>query len=111
MAIVSNIRGVSLKDHGRSEKVRAEIGVAQIRDKVKEARLRWFGHVKRNDSYIKIAYEMEVIGKRNRGRQKIRLGNYLTKDMQVKKRKKKDALDRERYKNKIKVPDPQISCN
>ena len=64
------IRGVSLKDHVRSEKIRAEQGVAQIRDKVKEARLRWFGHVKRSDSYIKIAYEMEVIGRRSRGRQK-----------------------------------------
>ena len=44
--------------------MRAELGVAQIRDKVKEARLRWFGHVKRSDR----AYEIEVIGKRSRGR-------------------------------------------
>ena len=39
--------------------------VAQIRDKVKEAQLRWFGHVKRSGSYIKTAYEMKVIGKRS----------------------------------------------
>ena len=45
-------------------KIRAELGVAQIRDKVKDSRLRWFGHVN-----IKIAHEMEVIGKRSRGRQ------------------------------------------
>ena len=105
------IKGVSLKDHVRSEKIRAELGVAQIRDKVKEARLRWFGYVKRSDSYIKIVYEMEVIGKRSRGRQKIRWGDCLTKDMQEKKLKKEDAMDRERWRNKIKVPDPQISCS
>ena len=71
MRMLRWIIGVSLKDHVMSEKIRAELGVAylelgvaQIRDKVKEARLRWFGHVERSDSYIKIAYEMEVIGKR-----------------------------------------------
>ena len=64
MRMLRWIIGVSLKDHVMSEKIRAELGVAKIRDKVKEARLRWFGHVERSDSYIKIAYEMEVIGKR-----------------------------------------------
>ena len=29
--------------------MRADLGVAQIRDNVKETRLRWFGHVKRSD--------------------------------------------------------------
>ena len=78
---------------------------------MKEARLRWFGYVKRSDSYIKIAYEMEVIGQRSRGRQKIRWSDCLTKDMQEKKLKKEDAMDRQRWRNKIKVPDPQISCS
>ena len=43
----------------RSEEIRAEPGIAQIRDKVKEARLRWFGHVKRSDSCIKTAHDRE----------------------------------------------------
>ena len=50
MRMLRYIRGISLKDHVTSEKIRAELGVAQIRDKVKEAQLRWFGHVKRSDS-------------------------------------------------------------
>ena len=70
-----------MKDHGRSEKKRAELGVAEIRDKVKEARLRWFGHVKRSDSHIKTAYEMKVIEKRSRGRQKMRWNDCLSKDL------------------------------
>ena len=67
MRMLRWIKGISLKDHVKSEKIRAELGVAQIRDKVKKARLRWFGHVKRSDSYIKTGYEMKVIGKRSRG--------------------------------------------
>ena len=67
MRMLRWIRGVSLKDHVRSEKIRAELNVAQIRDKVKEVRLRWFGYIKRSDSYIKIAYEMEVMGRRSCG--------------------------------------------
>ena len=39
MRMLRWIKGISLKDHVRSEKIRAEIGVAQIRDKVKEVRL------------------------------------------------------------------------
>ena len=87
MRMLRWIKGISLRDHLRSEKIRAELGVAQIRDKVKEARLRWFGLVKRNDGYIKKTYEMKVIGKRSRGRQKIRLGDCLSKDLKEKKLK------------------------
>ena len=50
MMMLRWIKGISLKDNVRSEKIRAELGVAQIRDKVKEARLRWLRHVKRSDS-------------------------------------------------------------
>ena len=39
MRMLRWIKGISLKDHVRSKKIRAEIGVSQIRDKVKEVRL------------------------------------------------------------------------
>ena len=63
MRMLRWVKGISLKDHASSEKIRAELGVTQIRDKVEEARLRWFGHVRRSDSYIKTASEMKVIGR------------------------------------------------
>ena len=96
MRMLRWIKGFSLKDHVRSEKIRAELGVAQIRDKVKEARLRWFGHLRRIDSYIKTAYEMKVTWKRSRGGQKIRWGDSLSKDLTERKLKEEDAMDRER---------------
>ncbi|KAG5619410.1 hypothetical protein H5410_019234 [Solanum commersonii] len=37
--------GVS--DKIRNEVIREEVGVASVVDKLREARLRWFGHVKR----------------------------------------------------------------
>ena len=94
MRMLRWIKGISLKDRVRSKKIRAELGVAQIRHKVKEARLRWFGHVKRSDSYIKTAYEIKVIGKRSRGRQKRRWSDCLSRDLKERKLKEEDAVDR-----------------
>ena len=111
MRMLMWIKGISLKDHVKSEKIRAELGVAQIRDKVKEARLRCFGRVKRSDSYIKTAYEMKVIEKRSSGRQKIRWSDCLSKDVKERKLKEEDAIDRERWRKKIKMPEPPISCS
>ena len=104
-------KSISLKDRVRSEKIRAELGVAQIRDKVKEARLRWLGHVKRSDSYIKTAYEMKVIGKRSRGRQKVRWSDCWSKDLKERKLKEEDAIDGERFWKEVKMPEPQVSCS
>ena len=111
MRMLRWIKGFSLKDPVRSEKIRAELGVAQIRDKVKEARLRWFGHLRRIDSYIKTAYEMKVTWMRSRGRQKIRLSDCLSKDLKERKMKEEDTIDHTRWRRKIKMPDPQISCS
>ena len=119
MRMLRWIRGISLKDHARSKaivlsesmRVRAELGVAQIRGKVKEARLRWFGHAKRNDSYVKTAYEMKVIGKRSRGQQEIRWSDCLSKDLKERKLKEEDAIYSERWRKKTNMPDPPISCS
>ena len=106
MRMLRWIKGISLKDHVRSEKIRAELGVAQIRDNLKEAQLRWFGHVKRSDSCIKTAYEMKMIGKRICGRLKTKWSDCFSKDLKERKLKKEDALDRERWRKEL--PDPQI---
>ena len=43
------ILGVSLKDKKRNEVIRKTPGVAFITDKIREARLRWNGHVMRRE--------------------------------------------------------------
>ena len=92
-------------------RLREAVLEVDVRDKVKEARLRWFGHVKRSDSYIKPAYELKVTGKRSNGRQKIRWSDCLSKDLKERKLKEEDAIDHEKWSEKIKMPDSQISCS
>ncbi|VDO69822.1 unnamed protein product [Heligmosomoides polygyrus] len=61
-------------DRIRNDVIRQKFGVAPIADKMREAHLRWYGHVLRGeeDSVRKIGLNFEVIGKRPRGRPKER---------------------------------------
>ena len=47
MRMLHWILGVSQKDHKRNEDIRKTVGVACITEKVREARLRWYGHGKK----------------------------------------------------------------
>ncbi|VDO65369.1 unnamed protein product [Heligmosomoides polygyrus] len=64
--------GVTRMDRIRNDAIRQKFGVASITDKMREARLRWYGHVLRGkeDSVRKIGLNFEVIGKRPIGRPK-----------------------------------------
>ncbi|KAK3524733.1 hypothetical protein QTP86_001887, partial [Hemibagrus guttatus] len=67
--------GVTRLDRIRNEYIRGTAHVGRLGDKVREARLRWFGHVQRRDSeYIgRRMLDMELPGRRQRGRPKRRL--------------------------------------
>ncbi|VDO78014.1 unnamed protein product [Heligmosomoides polygyrus] len=60
--------GVTRMDRIRNDAIRQKFGVVPIADKMREARLRWYGHVLRGkeDSVRKIRLELEVSGKRPR---------------------------------------------
>ncbi|KAK3516328.1 hypothetical protein QTP70_009381 [Hemibagrus guttatus] len=66
--------GVTRLDRIRNEYIRGTAHVGRLGDKVREARLRWFGHVQRRDSeYIgRRMLDMELPGRRQRGRPKRR---------------------------------------
>ena len=66
--------GVTRKDRIKNEQVRGTVKVGQVRRKVRESRLRWYGHVKRReDAYVgRRVLEMELPGKRKVGRPKRR---------------------------------------
>src|SRR6218665_3254381 len=59
--------GVSLRDRRRNEDIREVLGVACITDKVREARMRWHGHVMRREDgcCIKRIMNAEVYGRRS----------------------------------------------
>ena len=66
--------GVTRKDKIKHEYVRGTAKMAKLRDKLRNARLRWYGHVKRREEgYVgKTMMEMAVPGRRKRGRPKRR---------------------------------------
>ncbi|KAK3542480.1 hypothetical protein QTP86_027733 [Hemibagrus guttatus] len=78
--------GVTRLDRIRNEYIRGTAHVGRLGDKVREARLRWFGHVQRRESeYIgRRMLDMELPGRRQRGRPKRRYSGakkYLSTDV------------------------------
>jgi len=102
------ILGVSLKDRKRSEDIRQAVGVACITDKIREARLRWFGHVQRreDDSCVKKIKKAEVYGRRSQGRQKKRWSDVVQQDLVTLRLKPEDAADRDKWRRRTHVADP-----
>ncbi|KAM1972786.1 hypothetical protein TB1_018577 [Malus domestica] len=70
----------------RNEDIRGKVGVAEIEGKMRENRLRWFGHVQRRPTDAPIRrcdYGTEVQGRRGRGRPRKTLEETLRKDLRV----------------------------
>ncbi|EYC09854.1 hypothetical protein Y032_0058g2857 [Ancylostoma ceylanicum] len=75
--------GVTMKDKVPNEVVRNTFGVAPITDEMREARLRWFGHVCRREeeSVAKTALNLNVKDTRPRERSKTRWLDCVMSDM------------------------------
>ncbi|VDO93352.1 unnamed protein product [Heligmosomoides polygyrus] len=103
--------GVTRTDSILNDAIRQKFGVAPISDKMREARLRWYGHVLRGkeDSVRKIGLELEVSGKRPRGRPKHSWSNTLHTDMKVAGVHPDQAQDRERWRRNTRRADPATS--
>ena len=82
----------------RNEEIRARAGVANISQKIIEARLRWLGHVDRKteEDVVIRTWKMEVSGHRMIGRPKLRCSDVIRKDMKEKQGVKKKHNTRER---------------
>ncbi|KAH0455515.1 hypothetical protein IEQ34_015547 [Dendrobium chrysotoxum] len=50
MRMLKWMSGFTLRDRIRNEHIREKVGVAPVEDKIRESRLRWFGHIKRRPS-------------------------------------------------------------
>ena len=75
--------GVTRKNKIRNKYNRGTVKVEGLRMKIKEGRLRWYGHVMRSDQeYVgRKMIEMELPGKRKRGRPKTRFLDVVKEDM------------------------------
>ena len=100
--------GVTRKDKIRNDYIRGTAHVRRFGDKAREARLRWFGHVKRRDEgYVgRRMLDMDLPGRRRRGRPKRRFMDAVKEDMQVVGVTEEDAEDRARWRRVIRCGDP-----
>ncbi|KAK3532164.1 hypothetical protein QTP86_009044 [Hemibagrus guttatus] len=100
--------GVTRLDRIRNEYIRGTAHVGRLGDKVRESRLRWFGHVQRRESeYIgRRMLDMELPGRRQRGRPKRRYMDGINEDMKLVGASVQDAEDRDRWREMIRCGDP-----
>ena len=110
MRMLSFPMGLTRKDKVRNEVVRERMGVGELSGKLRETRMRWYGHVtRRDDEYVGKRVQRLRIGKRKRGRPKRRIRDCFNNDMEASGLWETDAGDRGLWKRKIRTGDP-IAC-
>ena len=98
--------GVTRRNRIRNEEVRRRLKVEKLSDKLREARLRWFGHVmRREETYVGKRVMEIMVGKRKRGRPRRRWKDCIKEDMAAVGVTEKDAEDRRRWRIAIRTGD------
>ena len=100
--------GVTRKDKIRNEHIRSTVKVERFRMKMRESKLRWYGHVMRRDQeYVgRKMMKMELPGKRKRGRPKRRFLDVVKEDMREVGAKETDVEDRKMWRMMIRCGHP-----
>ena len=101
--------GVTRMDNIRNEYIRGTAQVGKFGEKTREARLRWYGHLRRkDDGYIgRRMLRMELPGKGKRGRPKRRFMDVVKEDMAEVEVTEEDTVDRNNRGRKIRCGDPR----
>ena len=99
---------VTRKDKIRNEHIGNTVKVKRLGMKMREGRLRWYGHVMRRDQeYVgRKMMEMELPGKRKRGRPKRRFLDVVKEDMREVGAKVTDVEDRKMWRMMIRCCHP-----
>jgi len=110
MRMLRWILGLTLRDRKRNDDIRRTLRVACITDKVREARLRWYGHVQRReeDDCVKRILEANVGGQRSRGRQTKRWIDVVRHNMEDLQLNVEDAENRAEWRRRTRVADPLL---
>ena len=100
--------GSDEKDKIRNEHIRSTVKVEWLGMEMREGRLRWYGHVMRRDQeYVgRKMMEMELPGKRRRGRPKRRFLDVVKEDMKEVGVKEMDIEDRKMWRMMIRCGHP-----
>ena len=87
---------MTLKDKLRLEDLRERLNIVCVKEVVSCGRLRWYGHVERKDrgDWVSGCRELEVEGKRGRGRGVKTWLECVNEDMECRGMRRQDAQDR-----------------
>ena len=97
---------VTRSDEIRNEVIQNKVGIALVVDKMRKARLRWFGHVKRRcvDTPVRRCERLAIEGrKRCRGRPKKYWEKVLKQDMKHLQVTEDMTLDRRAWQTRSRV--------
>ena len=106
--MLRRIKGVTLRDKVKSVDIRKELGMNSVQEKVREMRLRWYGHMQKmeENNEVRAVVDMRVPGKRPRGRPRGRWMDCVRRYMQALRITPEDAQERTFWKLRIRVADP-----
>src|SRR3989304_5901116 len=99
--------GHTRMDRIRNEVFRDRLGVAHISLKVREGRMRWFGHVRRRETTtpVRSVENITVDRKRSRGRPKLTWDKQIRQDLVDLHLSEDMVHDRDGWRRRIKVKD------
>ena len=102
--------GVTRKDKIRNEYIRGTVKVERLGMQMRKGRLRWYGHMMRRDQkYVRRrVMEMELSGKRKRGRPKRRFLDVVKEDRGEVGAREKDIENRTLWRNIIRCNNPRL---
>ena len=105
MRMIRWMSGSTLKDRRTSRELREQMGLENIRDVLRRARLRWFGHVRRmeDSNNVKKVTELIVEGKRPAGRPRVTWKDVVSADIRSLHLNEEDADNRASWRHAIKV--------
>ncbi|KAF3626844.1 Ubiquitin carboxyl-terminal hydrolase 7 [Capsicum annuum] len=101
--------GHTRKDRVRNEIIREKVGVASVEDKLREVRLRWFGHIMRSglDAPVRRCETLAMDGfRRARGRPKKYWREVIRHDMKQLQLTENMTLDRKVWRTRIRNQKP-----
>ncbi|KAF3663664.1 V-type proton ATPase subunit c''1 [Capsicum annuum] len=106
MRILRWMYGLTRGNRVRNEIIREKVGVASVEDKMREGRLRWFGHVMRRgtDAPVRRCKRLALDGfRRSRGRPKKYWREVIRHDMGLLQLSEDMTLDRKVRRSRIRV--------
>ena len=101
--------GVTREDMIRNEYIRGMVRIAKLGEKIRGARLWWYGHVKRREvEYVgRRTLEMEVLRRRKRGRLTKRWLDVVREDMESMGVVEGDVVNRGVWRKKTRCGNPE----